>query len=111
MVVKFLSSMIIIFSISGCGTDETSQGTVAKNGAVAQGWHNQGKDCMACHNYDLQDERHLLFGGTVYKKEDTTNLDDLTGVCGGDLNVNFWNDSRTKLMFSSKDYVDPNSKE
>jgi len=98
----------ITLLIVGCGEDKS--GGASPLASVTQGWHNQGKNCLACHNYDLQDERKLLFAGTVYKKEDTTNLDDLNGICGGDLNVNFWNASRTKLMFASKDYIDPNSK-
>lgn len=95
--------------MAGCGEDESSEGS-SSTATVVQGWHNQGKDCLACHNVDLQDERHLLFGGTVYKTENVTNTEDLNSVCGGNLNVNFWNSTRTSLIFASKDYVDPNSK-
>ncbi len=104
-----LLAFSIITLMTGCGENESDEGS-SSTATVIQGWHNQGKNCLACHNVDLQDERHLLFGGTVYKTQSAANTDDLNTLCGGELNVNLWDSSRTNLLFASKDYVDPNSK-
>jgi hypothetical protein len=107
--IYLLLALSTVFVMAGCGENESDEGS-SSTATVVQGWHNQGKDCLACHNVDLQDERHLLFAGTVYKTENVTDTEDLNNVCGGELNVNFWDASRTNLIFASKDYVDPNSK-
>lgn len=101
--------LIMTLFFGGCGENEGDEGGGGETTHTpAQGWHFQGRDCLACHNIDLQDERHLVFGGTVYKSEDTN--DDVQNSCGGKLNVNLWDAGRNNLLFSSKDYVDPNSK-
>lgn len=101
--IYFILLLAISIFMSGCGEDESSI-------AITQGSHFQGRDCLACHNSDLQISRHLLFAGTVYKSEETTNKDDLKGICGGNLNIEFWNSARTSLLFTSQDYKDVNSK-
>ena len=102
-------SIIIVF-ITGCAEEESRNDVVAQTESLSQGWHFQGRDCLACHNVDLQDERHLVFAGTIYKNENEVNTDDLNNVCGGELFVELLNPSRTKLLYSSKNYIDPNSK-
>lgn len=102
----FLLALILIPLLAGCGEEE---GGTATQSSAAQGWHFPGRNCLACHNYDLQTQRHLLFGGTLYKNENITDKDDLNQICGGDLIVNLL-DTNSNLVYSSKDYTDPNSK-
>ncbi|QSZ40981.1 hypothetical protein GJV85_02235 [Sulfurimonas aquatica] len=87
----------------GCGESEDE--TVL---TTTQGWHYQGRDCLGCHNIDLKEEKHLLFGGTLYKSENVTDQNDLDSVCGGNFIINFL-DSSFQTIYSSKDYVDENS--
>lgn len=89
-----------LITFSGCGEDEDGDDTTS---TPAQGWHFQGRDCLACHNQDLNEDKHLLFGGTVYKDKDVNNQDDENNACGGDLIVNFL-DADFNVMYSSKDY-------
>ena len=89
--------------MSGCGEEE-GEGT-----STTQGWHFQGRDCLACHNVDLGNEKHLLFGGTLYKSDTITNQDDTNNMCGGDLIVNFI-DTNGSVIYSSKDYKVADSK-
>jgi len=100
----------IIMLIAGCGDDSSENEADSTTARTAQGWHFQGRDCLACHNVDLQDQKNLLFGGTVYKDSTVTNKDDLNNVCGGDLIVNFIDSSTIATTYSSTNYVDPNSK-
>jgi len=74
-----------------------------------QGWHFQGRDCLACHNVDLGEDKHLLFAGTLYKESNVTDQDNINNSCGGEFVVNFL-DSELNTLFSSKDYYDSNSK-
>ncbi len=74
-----------------------------------QGWHFQGRDCLACHNIDLGEDKHLLFAGTLYKESNVTDQDNIDNVCGGELVVNFL-DKDLNTIFSSKNYHDSNSK-
>jgi len=95
--------------MAGCGEDESGQGATTLSTKVVQGWHFQGRDCLACHNVDLQKSRHLVFGGTLYKDKNVSNQDDLKGVCGGDFIINYL-DSTSATVYSSKDYIDTKSK-
>jgi hypothetical protein len=90
--------------LSGCGDDEE-----VSTATDVQGWHFQGRDCLACHNIDLENNKHLLYGGTLYKEKVVTDQDDLNNVCGGEFVVNFL-DEDFNLVVSSKDYIDPFSK-
>jgi len=107
---NFLYSILVIaltFTLSGCGEDE-EEGS-SSTAAVTQGWHFPGRDCLACHNVDLNPDKHLLFGGTLYKSSTVTNQDDLNNVCGGDFVINFL-DTAFQPVYSSKNYIDTNSK-
>ena len=73
------------------------------------GWHFQGRDCLACHNVDLNEDKHLLVAGTLYKSDIVSNQDDMNSVCGGDFVVNFL-DANMNTVYSSRDYEDFNSK-
>ena len=74
-----------------------------------QGWHFQGRDCLACHNIDLGEDKHLLFAGTLYKDQNVTDQDNIENTCGGEFVVNFLNAS-LEPVFSSQAYEDSNSK-
>ena len=84
-----------MFNFSGCEEEKVSS-------LSGQGWHFQGRDCLACHNQDLKEDKHLLFAGTVYKERNVVNQDDEKSACGGDLIVNFLDDN-ANIIFSSKD--------
>ena len=46
------------------------------------GTHFQGKDCLHCHNVDLQKESHLAFGATLFQEEpNVENFEDLEIFC------------------------------
>ncbi len=74
-----------------------------------QGWHFQGRDCLACHNVDLGEDKHLFFAGTLYKDKNVTDQDNIDNVCGGKFVVNFL-DGDFNSVFTSKTYKDSNSK-
>ena len=100
----YMTLMLTIF-LAACGDEEEgSEGATT----TTQGWHFQGRDCLACHNVDLTDERHLLIGGTVFKSASIANKDDLTQVCGGEIVVKLL-DSNGVIAVSSQDN-DQNSK-
>ncbi len=97
--------------LSGCSEDGGEEGDSPT--AVVQGWHFQGRDCLACHNVDLGENRHLLIGGTLYKSQYVTaqEQDNLDKMCGGNLVINFYDvNSPTNLIYSSKTYEDTASK-
>jgi hypothetical protein len=91
---------------AGCGDTGSGENNVSSN---AQGWHFQGRDCLACHNVDLQADSHLLVAGTLFKSEYVNDEDDLSESCGGDLIINFEN-TATRTVTSSADYADSSSK-
>ena len=108
MIFLFIVALSLI--LSGCGNDEGS-GASESNTTATQGWHFQGRDCLACHNVDLATEEHLLIGGTLYKNQSVQNQDDLNETCGGEIVVNFYdNPFATVPSYSSSDYKDVNSK-
>ena len=108
---KYIYSLLLVslFLLSGCEGEE-GENESGEESATAQGWHFQGRDCLACHNFDLAVDKHLLFGGTVYKDTHVTNQDDINNVCGGELLVNFLDATTNALVYSSKDYKDSSSK-
>lgn len=75
---------------------------------VTQGWHFQGRNCLACHNVDLASEKHLLIGGTVFKSADVSNPDDITQACGGNFYLQFV-DQYGNIIYDGRNYDDPNS--
>ena len=97
-------ALALTFTLSGCGEDEGGETTAT----VTQGWHFPGRDCLACHNVDLNPDKHLLFGGTLYKSSTVASQDDINNVCGGDFVINIL-DASFNLVESSKNYVDTNS--
>jgi len=96
---------IILFSsllfLTGCSEDDEGD-------SLSQGWHYPGRDCLACHNVDLGEDKHLLFAGTVYKYDSVIDTDNVDNLCGGELFVEFL-DSSYNLALSSKDYKDSTS--
>jgi len=105
----FLLSIILL--LNGCSEDEGNEGDAPVS--VAQGWHFQGRDCLACHNVDLKENRHLLMAGTLYKNQyvPLSELDNVDKMCGGDLVINLYDgNAPTNLIYSSKNYEDTASK-
>jgi len=84
----------------GCSDEENTE--------VTQGWHFQGRDCLACHNSDLGLDKKLLIGGTLFKNSSVTDVNDLNQSCGGEFVINFLDTSYT-TQISSKDYEDLDS--
>ncbi|UCN00410.1 hypothetical protein LCX93_00415 [Sulfurimonas sp. SWIR-19] len=91
--------------LNGCGEDDGGE----ENTTTASGWHFQGRDCLACHNVDLGIDKHLVFGGTLFKSYNTTDIDDLNQVCDADLAVEFL-DNNFNTVYSTASYYDENSK-
>ena len=106
MSVFLLASLLLL---SGCGEDEGSEDEGGTVDSASQGWHYPGRDCLACHNSDLGESKHLLVAGTVYRDQNVVNQDDIANVCGGELIINFL-DSNSNVVYSSNDYKDSNSK-
>ena len=101
----FLLSFSLILFLNGCGEDE--EGEESGSVSTTQGWHFSGRDCLACHNVDLGEDKSLLVGGTVYKSKVIQDQDDLTEMCGGDIVLNLYDGaSPLNLIYSSKDYKD-----
>ena len=104
--------LALTFTLSGCGEDEGGEEGDeggSSTTALKQGWHFPGRDCLACHNVDLNPDKHLLFGGTLYKSSTISNQDDINNVCGGEYVINFL-DAGANIVASSKNNVDTNSK-
>jgi hypothetical protein len=91
-------SLVAIAMINSCSSDTSGATTLQED----QGVHFQGRDCLACHNIDLQKERNLFIGGTLFKDKNSTKVDDITTTCGGELIVNFL--KAGVVSYSSKDY-------
>lgn len=97
----FLQLFLSIFFFS-CGEDTYD--------LTSQGIHMPGRDCLACHNYDLELEKHLTIGGTVFKGLDINNVDDINSLCGGNLKVKFIDATNPSNVINSADYEDLTSK-
>ncbi len=104
----WLSAFCMTLLFNGCSESENGEGN-ENSTAQAQGWHQQGRDCLACHNEDLNPDKHLLFGGTLYKDQYITDQNNLSSMCGGDLIVNFL-DENGVVQYSSKDFIANGSK-
>ncbi|NPA51540.1 MAG: hypothetical protein GXO22_01455 [Aquificae bacterium] len=107
-VIRAFIPMVITVLLTSCGDYFEDEDDEYEN-ITKQGWHMQGRDCLACHNIDLGTEKHLTIGGTVFKSPNITDPDDLDNVCGGNIYVRFV-EPFTGETISSKDYIDPDSK-
>ena len=101
---KRLFLTLPLLALVGCGG---GGGTIVDT--QNQGWHFQGRNCLACHNVDLSQEKHLLVAGTLYKAPDVVNPDELSKTCGGELFIQFL-DQNYNVVYDSRNYYDPNSK-
>lgn len=86
--------------LGGCGNSDTAPETT-------QGVHFQGRDCLACHNTDLSEDKHLYLGGTLFKSA-SNNPDGLNNVCGGTLYVQFLNEAY-EITYTTASDQDRNS--
>jgi cytochrome c551/c552 len=91
---------------TGCG----EEGEESASETAVSGSHFQGRDCLACHNADLQQERHLSVGGTLFKDANVSDVNDLSLSCGVDFVVDFLVDPLDTAPISSIDYEDLDSK-
>lgn len=98
--------LLVVVLLSGCGEDEDEDN--GNSLSSTQGWHYPGRDCLACHNVDLSEDKHLLFAGTVYKNSAISNQDDIDNTCGGELLIEIL-DSAFNPVYNSKDYKDSSS--
>ena len=94
--------------MSGC-EEEGEEGVTTAVTAADRGWHFPGRDCLACHNYDLGAPQHLEIAGTIFKSAMPTNIDDLAKICNADLSIEFV-DSGFNVIDSTANYYDANSK-
>ncbi len=100
-----LCLLVLPLLFTGCDFQEDEE---SDDSEVVQGWHFQGRDCLACHNSDLGIDKNLLIAGTLFKNENVTDVDNLNESCGGELVVNFL-DTSFAIQVSSKDYEDLDS--
>jgi len=108
---KGILTLVSLFILASCGEDDDEDDEYEYQTTVieTQGWHMQGRDCLACHNYDLEENKHLTIGGTVYKTATVTDPDNLDNVCGGEIYVRLVN-PYTNEVIDSRDYIDEDSK-
>ncbi|MBF0319522.1 MAG: hypothetical protein HQL01_06950 [Nitrospirae bacterium] len=92
-------------SSSGGGSSTINPGTVPSTNNV----HNQAKDCLYCHNADLQSSSRLIIGGTMYLASSVTNTGDLNNAYSGIVRIQFL-DNNTNVVADSVYYTDPSSK-
>jgi len=97
---NLIGLIVVSFLTIGCSDNDTK---------LAQGWHFQGRDCLACHNVDLGDDKNLLMGGTIYKSSTVTDTDDMNQVCGGNFIINFLNSTSGSVVLSSEYNADLDS--
>jgi len=105
---KILQGVLILFMLIGFLGCEDEEGEEEVASTTTQGWHFQGRDCLACHNVDLQREQHLFVGGTLFKTVTFSDQDDLDNSCGGAWVLNFL-DSGSNVVYSSLSYTDSSS--
>ena len=109
--IVYLLLTLFALTLSGCGEEEEGGEGDATSSASTQGWHFQGRDCLACHNVDLQQEKYLLVAGTLYKSSSISDQEDFNSMCGGEIVVNFYDTNNpANLIYSSTNYKDANSK-
>ena len=82
MKLTLLSSLILMMLILNSCNDSESDST-------SKGLHFQGRDCIACHNIDLQKEKHLIIGGTLFKNTLPSNGENLNTLCDEEMIINF----------------------
>jgi len=110
---QLLAYIFVLFSFSliSCGEGEEGEATTSTSSQTTkQGFHMSGRDCLACHNYDLQNVRHLTIGGTVFKDINIKDVNNVNNLCGGNLKVKFIDASNPSNIIDSTNYEDPNSK-
>ena len=77
-------------------------GCTEDNNLNTQGLHFQGRNCIACHNNDLQEDRHLIIGGTLFKSPSNADGENLNTICNETLLINFLNENNRSIQYSSK---------
>jgi len=98
---KLIFYISTLFVFSSCSQDES----VASD---ETGWHYQGRDCLACHNIDLEYDKHLVVAGTMFKDAVVDDVDDLNSVCDLDMALEFLN-ADYSIAYSTAEYYDANS--
>ncbi|QWR76221.1 hypothetical protein [Candidatus Magnetomonas plexicatena] len=106
LVVLVLMSLVTV-SCGSSGSDGGSSSSSSSSGS-GTGWHNQGRDCLYCHNTDLTADKHLLIGGTVFKTVTVSDVDNTANACNTTVYVQFV-DSAFKVVYDSSNYTDTTS--
>ena len=112
---KFLTLILLfgtalgVVSCGGLEVEEEEEEDYEEETLQSQGWHFQGRNCLACHNVDLKGEKHLLVAGTLFRSSNVGNPDDMASVCEGELYIQLL-DSSYNVVYDSRNYRDPNSK-
>lgn len=68
---------IFVLFFQGCGNTEEKE---------VSGYHFQGRDCLSCHNNDLQPAWHQSLAGSVFISQQAS-IDELSSYCKGKLFV------------------------
>ncbi|MBF0518299.1 MAG: hypothetical protein HQK92_01090 [Nitrospirae bacterium] len=103
-----LALMALLTVSCGSGSGGGSHSSSSTSSGSNTGWHNQGRDCLYCHNTDLETNRHLLTGGTVFKTVTVSDVDNVTDACNTTLYVQFV-DSTLNVVYDSSNYTDTSS--
>lgn len=98
---KLIFYIATLFLFSACAENESIS-------TEATGWHYQGRDCLACHNIDLEVDKHLVIAGTMFKEPFVNDVDDLTNTCDLDMALEFLNTDYS-IAYSTSEYYDVNS--
>ena len=92
---KGLAAALPILLFLGCSSEEETR---------VGGYHFQGKDCLLCHNVDLEESSHLAFGGTVFSSVPTLDTINTKAVyCNKPLFVQLLNDLNNSVQYDSRD--------
>ncbi len=86
----------------GSGSSSSGSSSTSSSGSTT-GWHNQGRDCLYCHNTDLESDKHLVIGGTVFKTMTVSDVDNVTDACNTTVYVQFL-DPALNVAYDSSSY-------
>lgn len=101
----YTATCLLLLLLSGCESGEEE----SENTTTTKGSHFQGRDCVACHNVDLGEDKNLLVSGTLFKNSNVADIDDISESCGAAIITEFINSSGS-VEFSSRYFEDSSSK-
>ncbi|MBF0458984.1 MAG: hypothetical protein HQK99_13935 [Nitrospirae bacterium] len=121
--ILMLTLIVSCFEGSGGNAGGSSSSTVTvtsgNSGTVTTGSsvsHNQAKDCLLCHNTELQSSGNLIIGGTMYIASSVSSVDDLdncyvdnSNATASSIRIQFV-DNNSNVAVDSNNYIDSFSK-